>query len=89
MHEQLLIALDLAVPLAIEDVRGWTPEQRIAYCHEHAQDIAERSDDLMYGSKRPGDVATLFGVLARGLACLAYAPGGVRFAGRRWVAGQE
>lgn len=89
MHEQLLIALDLAVLLAIEDVRGWTPEQRIAYCHEHAQVVAERSDDLMYGSSKKGETARIFAVLARALACLAYAPGGVRFAGRRWVAGQE
>lgn len=87
MNDFLLISLDVAVPVAIEEVRSWTPDQRLAYCHEHADTIASRSDDLMYGSKRKGEVAKLFGILARALACLAYQPGGVRdFCGRRWNA---
>lgn len=85
MHEPLLLTLDLAVPLAIEEVRSWSEEQRLAYCHEHAQEIASRSDVLMFGGKK-GEAAALFNILARSLACLAYSPGGVRFHGRHWRA---
>lgn len=84
-HFELVLTLDLAVPIAIEEVRAWTPEQRHAYCHEHAQEIAHRSDVLMFGGKK-GEAAKLFAVLARALGCLAYAPGGVKFAGRHWQA---
>lgn len=86
MNGLMLGMLDLAVPVAIEEVRQWTPEQRIAYCHEHADVIASQSDTLMFGGKK-GEPARLFAVLARALACLAFQPGGVRnFAGRRWDA---
>jgi hypothetical protein len=82
----LHLTLQTAVPLHIEEVRKWTPEQRIAYCHEHADTIASRSDDLMYGSRKKGEVAKLFNVLARALACLAFQPGGARFGELRWEA---
>lgn len=82
MNAALVPALEAAVPLHMLDVGAWTPEQRIAYCYEHAQDIASRSDVLMFGGKK-GEAAQLFNVLARALACLAFQPGGVRLALRR------
>lgn len=82
---ELVLTLDVAVPIAIEEVRAWSPEQRVAYCHAHAQDIASRSDVLMFGGKK-GEAAALFGVLARSLACMAFQPGGVKFARRHWIA---
>lgn len=86
MSTLLADMLALAVPMAIEEVRPWTPEQRIAYCHEHADIIASQSDTLQFGGKK-GEPARLFAILARALACLAYQPGGVRgFMGYRWEA---
>lgn len=84
MSTALLPTLQLAVPLQIEVVRDWTPEARAAFCHEHAQLVAERSDTLMFGGKR-GEAASLFNTLARALACMAFNPGGVAFMGVRWV----
>lgn len=89
LHEALLpAALDAAVPLAIEEVRTWTVEERVAYCRAHAIDIASRSDVLQFGAgkgrKGEGEAAELFAILARCLACLAFQPGGVKFAERRW-----
>ncbi len=82
----LPIMLEMAVPLHIEEVRRWTVEQRHAFCREHAQDIASRSDVLMFGGKK-GEAAKLFNILARALACLAFQPGGVRnFMGLSWDA---
>ena len=79
------LSLCTVVPLAIDEVAAWTPDQRLAYCHDHADVIASRSDVLMFGGKR-GEAAEVFAVLARALACLAYQPGGVVFAGTRWEA---
>lgn len=89
MSALLADMLGLAVPIAIEEVRFWTPEQRIAYCHEHAATISERSDTLQFGGKK-GEAGKLFAIVARALACLAYQPGGVRgFMGYRWEANPE
>lgn len=83
----LLPALQLAVPLQIEAVRGWTVEARHAFCHEHAQTIASRSDVLLFGGKR-GEAAELFNIVARGLACMAFQPGGVRLGDVTWTASE-
>lgn len=89
MSDIMLDMLDLAVPVAIEEVRHWTPERRLEYCHANADIIASQSDTLMFGGKK-GEPARLFAILARALACLAFQPGGVRnFAGRRWEAQPE
>lgn len=84
MSDLLMLSLEVAVPLAIDEVRTWTPEERVAYCRQHADVIASRGDDLMFGSKKKGETGKLLVVLARCLACLAFSPGGVEFAGMRW-----
>jgi len=87
MTDLLLDSLEVAVPLAIEEVRHWTPERRLRYCHANAQVIAEQADVLLFGGGEKGQPAQVFTVLAFALACLAFQPGGVRdFAGRRWDA---
>lgn len=85
MDDLLAITLDVAVPIAIEEVRSWTPEERVTYARTHADDIASHGDDLMFGGRK-GEAARLFAILARCFACMAYQPGGVRFADRRWEA---
>lgn len=79
----LITSLQAAVPLWILEVRDWPEIQRAAMGGESGQYIAEHGDELMYGGKK-GRAAAAFNHLARGLACLAYAPGGVSFAGEHW-----
>lgn len=83
--ELLADTLALAVPQAIEEVRLWSPEQRIDYARKHAQIVARDSDTLMFGGK-PGEAGRLFSIVAYALACLAFQPGGSRFGEHRWEA---
>lgn len=82
-YDALMETLALAVPLRIWELRGRTPEQRAVIARRCAQVVAERGDALMFRSKK-GATASAFNALAEGLACAAYQPGGVTFAGRHW-----
>lgn len=83
----LTSTLAVAVPMWVERIQHYTDEQRTARAHELGQVIAEHGDLILYRSKRRGESARNFNALAEGLACLAYAPGGVTFAGSHWEAG--
>ena len=80
----LLTALEAAVPLHIIELRDRTPEQRVAIGQKSAGEVAHRGDVLEFGGHKRGVVADVFNHLARGLACGAYQPGGITFAGRHW-----
>ncbi len=82
----LLIALEAAVPLAILEMRRLSPEMRIEIAHGLAETVASKSDILMFGSKKKGEVAEIFNAVARGLAACAYQPGGVTWCGIHWEA---
>jgi nickel-dependent lactate racemase len=85
VNEALLpIALDAAVPLWIEEVKRlpWCEVERCA--RATAQIVAEKGDIILYRSKKRGESAAAFNALAKGLACLALAPGGVKVFGRHW-----
>lgn len=71
MTPRLEVVLDAAVPRLIQEIATWKHASRLAYCQAHAHQLA-----------RTSDVA----ILARVLACMAYMPGGVEFAGRHWQA---
>jgi len=79
----LVETLALAVPLWIWELRDRTPSQRMAIAKRCAQEVASHGDTLMFGGKK-GAAAAVFNQLAEGLACAAYQPGGVTFAGRHW-----
>lgn len=83
--ELLAITLEAAVPLRILEVRGWTVDRRLEACRECAPVLASHGDDLQFGGKH---TQAAFAALVTGLACMAYQPGGVRFMGRTWVAGE-
>lgn len=78
--------LEVAVPLQIKAVRGWTPSERVEFARAHADTIASQGDDLQFGARRRGETARLFNVTARTVACLAYQPGGVTLFGVHWDA---
>jgi hypothetical protein len=84
--ELLLITLDLAVPMEIERLRSFTTDERVQLGHRLVDIIAAEGDNLLYLGHKKGDTARVFAAVATGLAALAYAPGGVKFAGRRWEA---
>jgi hypothetical protein len=89
----LVLALGAAVPLEIDRMRAVDDELR-------AQQIATvlpassypdgltgpHGDDLLYGGKRCVDA---FAEVARALACLAWAMGGINFAGLHFCAQHE
>lgn len=80
----LVATLELAVPLWIWELRVYTDKQRAARGNRCAGIVAEQGDILQFGSSKAGKVAGAFNALAEGLACAAYVPGGVTFAGRHW-----
>ena len=85
----LLATLQLAVPMRIHELAHMTEHQRWgfrdAWRGQAVDAIACKGDVLQYGGRK-GEAAEVFNHLARGLAALAYAPGGVLFAGLHWCA---
>lgn len=82
----LMDALQAAVPLRILEIRDWSPRQRDNDAKWYGNLLASGGDALQYGSGRRGEVAATFRNLVYGLACLAYAPGGVTVNGVHWCA---
>jgi hypothetical protein len=83
----LLDTLTVSVPLCLAELQQLNPEERRiqvrAWSSAAAPVLVARSDLLLFsakGSKGSG----VFAHLSRGLAALAHAPGGVRFAGVHW-----
>jgi hypothetical protein len=77
----LMTTLELAVPLHLFEQAGWDDARRLAAAAEAADTVASHGDDLQFRGKY---CAQAFNALARGLAVLAAAPGGVTFRGRHW-----
>lgn len=80
----LIEVLRLAVPLHIYEIRNWSVYNRIHEAQNCVDEVASKGDILQFGSKKKGETARAFNRLARGLALLAYQPGGVDFAGEHW-----
>ncbi len=90
MNDELLkLSLAAAVPLWIEQFRSLTDEQRLAIALEAGQVIAEKGDIIQFRSKRKGETAAAFNQLARGIAVLAFTPGGVTCFGLHFEASPE
>lgn len=87
----LAIALALAVPLEMAGLRDIDDELRAQMIAAHtglavATLLGEHGDQLQYGGPRCSEA---FAGAARGLACLAWAPGGVTFDGMHFCARHE
>jgi len=73
----LRTALEVAVPLWITEMQK-TPWPRLQEQGQAcSQIIAEHGDNILYRSKKRGETALAFNALARAIAILAFAPGGV------------
>lgn len=81
----LATALAVAVPLWIEDLKHmpWDYiQQRAKICSDV---VAEKGDVILFRGGKKGESAEAFNRLAEGVACLSFAPGGVRVFGEHWV----
>lgn len=76
--------LTIAVPLWIDRFRGSSFDERAAWSKSDGFYLAEHGDDILFKSE--GRTAVAFNRLARGIACAAYQPGGVRVFGLRFEA---
>lgn len=85
-RELLRIALGAAVPLWIHEFRKLTPEERIKIVRECGDIVAEKGDVIQFKSKKRGETAKAFNALAKGIAVLAFSPGGVTFLGDHYEA---
>lgn len=84
----LAVMLDCAVPLYIAELeaRGGPDDADIEAARAFSSVLAARGDVLLYGGK-PGEAGGLADRAARGVAVLAFCPGGVTLFGRHWEAG--
>lgn len=87
-QDALRMTLQLAVPMLIHELHQMPDPGAVMdrWRRGAAAAVAERGDVLQYGGKKMGSAAEVFNHLARGLAVLAHAPGGVDFAGLHFEA---
>ena len=81
----LAISLAAAVPMHAAELRRqpWCIVEGTA--RAAASEVAEKGDVILFQARKSqGKTAKAFNALARGLACLAFLPGGVQFLGRQF-----
>lgn len=79
------LALSAAVPLWIEELKNkpWAELQEMA---QAAADIVASKGDLIMFRGKKGESAAAFNALAKGIAILSFAPGGVTVFGDHYEA---
>lgn len=82
----LATSLQLAVPIHQLNLKSVPLDQLLGRTSESIHLLAEHGDKLLYGSKKPGEVAHLFNKTAEAIAILSFMPGGVKLFGQHWVA---
>ena len=85
-RELLTMALEAAVPLYIAQLQRLTIDEIVAIAREAGPLLAEKGDRLLFRGAKRGETAAVFNATARGIAALAFAPGGVTVFGRHWEA---
>jgi len=84
----LPLSLAAAVPLWIEEFvrKGYTFDDVARVAAESGQVVAEKGDLILFKGKKKGETAAAFNALAKGIAALAFVPGGVRTFGMHFEA---
>ena len=78
MNSELLkMSLSAAVPLYVEEFRHRAWDDLVLEAHAASQIVAEKGDIVLFRSRKKGESAKVFNALARGIAILSFAPGGV------------
>ena len=82
----LSVALSVAVPLYIIQLEqaGGPSEGDISSLSALSRVLAERGDVLLYGGKKQGEAAAIFNQLAKSVAVMAFAPGGITVFGQHY-----
>lgn len=82
-EELLRLSVQAAVPLLIAELRqkGGPNDVDWDSARAFATELGERGDILQFTGEKPGETATVFNRLAYAMAVVAFAPGGVDFAG--------
>ncbi|WP_326646088.1 hypothetical protein OG884_15665 [Streptosporangium sp. NBC_01755] len=84
--ELLRIGMEVMVPMSIAAVADWSAEGRQAAAVSAADLISSGADQMWEHNPRKRDLpqGRVTATIARGLAVLAYQPGGVTWAGSHW-----
>jgi hypothetical protein len=86
----LAISLDVSVTLRIAELQysGGPSDEDILWLanYRDSREISTSADELIFRGPTAGKAAALFNNFARALSLLAFQPGGIRFAGSRYVA---
>ena len=79
----LALSLQAAVPLLLDELARVPNRAEVihTWADRAADEVGSRGDILQWRSSKRGETAEVFNHLARGMAALATAPGGVRFLG--------
>jgi hypothetical protein len=86
----LAMSLDAAIPLWMVKYWGYSPEERQTEIDElNASDFSSRMEYILHEGPKEGDTSKAFNDLARSVALLSFAPGGVTAFGRHWEAGRR
>jgi hypothetical protein len=85
----LVVLLSIAVPPLIQEIerQGGINDVHLSYVSNHAHTLGSEGDTLLY--KVQGKTSKMFVLLAECLAVLAFAPGGVKFAGLHFIGHPE
>lgn len=78
--------LQMAVPLWVRKVRGYSDAERAVRLKAVVDIVAFQGDILLFGSKTKGAAGNVFNHLAEGIALLSLVPGGVKTFGMRFDA---
>lgn len=86
MNDNLSIALSVAVPLWVLNIQdqGGVNQQDIQQAREFSHVLGAKGDVLLFGSKKKGEAANLFNLLAKSIAVLSFCPGGVTIFEQHW-----
>lgn len=78
--------LQVAVPLWLMrlEQQGGPLERDWKWAREFAWVLGSEADKLLFKGGKKGETARLFNDLARAIAIMAHAPGGVKLFGHRW-----
>lgn len=85
-HHPLHPFISAAVPLHVLEIQraGGPTDYDYAEVRHFAGELAARGDILQFGGGKKGEAADLANRLARGIAILAWLPGGVTFLGQHF-----
>ncbi len=73
----LAIALSCSVPLYAIELAKLPLAEVLRIAAECGQVVAEKGDVVQFQGGKKGESAAAFNALAKGIACLSFAPGGV------------